>query len=149
MAGKEDKIIPDNILNIFGESIVGELVKELKNLGKDASGKLINSLDYRLQDVGGEVNLFILSEDYLEWVDKGRKPGSYPPISEISKWASLKGIPQTAVFPISYNIFKFGIRPTNVIEKSIDNVFNSNIFREFENKIGDNIEEEIIKKLNI
>ncbi len=44
---------------------------------------------------------------------KGRKPGTYPPIKEIAKWCRLKGIDDSAKWPIARSIFKFGIAPTN------------------------------------
>lgn len=103
----------------YGDNIIELLIKELRAAGKDNSGRLIKSLKEQVQTVAGKITIKISGEDYLLYVDEGRKPGSYPPISEISKWANLNGIPKTAVFAIAKSIFKFGIKPTNVIKKTI------------------------------
>jgi hypothetical protein len=62
--------------------------------------------------------LVLLVNDYLTWVDRGRKPGTYPPIQAIQRWVAIKGIPKEAAWAIRRNIFKFGIKPTRVIAKT-------------------------------
>lgn len=104
----------------FGNDFVKVLTKELISSSKSATGNLIKSLSPDLKTIGDKINIIINGEDYLQYVDQGRKPGSYPPISVISKWATIKGISQDAVFPIARKIFKFGIKPTNVIEKTLN-----------------------------
>lgn len=142
-------LIKEENLRLFGNSYVKELINQLRLAGKDASGSLIRSIDYRLERDMNDIKLFIEAEDYLEYVDSGRRPGSYPPISEISKWASIKGIPQSVVFGIARNIFKFGIEPTNVIGKTNDNILNNNIVDKLRDDMVENIEdyiENMIKK---
>lgn len=107
------------LLDRFGRQYVSTLVGFLKKHNKSASGALINSIDYRLQETANEIKLVIESNDYLKYVDEGRKKGTYPNIQAIKNWATLKGIPQTAVFPIARSIFQFGIQPTNVISDSL------------------------------
>lgn len=116
MANK--KIIDEKTAKMFGQDYVKILIALLKKNGKNASSALINSIDYRLQEQANQINIVILANDYLTYVDQGRKPGTYPPIQAIAKWAQLKGIASEAVFPIARNIFKFGIKPTNVIQKT-------------------------------
>ena len=94
-----------------------KLNKTFKNLlkdnllkhGKKATGNLIKSIDSELR-LEQDTMIFELSaEDYLVYVDQGRKPGKYPNINAISKWATIKGIPQSAVFPIARKIKEEGI----------------------------------------
>lgn len=148
------EIVSDKVSKRFGDDYIKEIVKALRAAGKDGSGRLIKSLDYRLKDTANQVNILIEGEDYLTYVDEGRKRGSFPPLKELSKWARLKGIKQEAVFPIAKNIYKFGIKPTNVIDKATNKVLNGNSFNEFEkgiandieNRIFNNIQEEVKKK---
>ncbi|EFX61756.1 hypothetical protein DAPPUDRAFT_271961, partial [Daphnia pulex] len=101
------------VMDKYGQDVVKELAAQLLRAGKRASGKLINSLNYDLREIADEIQLRILAEDYLTFVDEGRKAGKWPNISAIEKWVRIKGIPQTAVFPIAKSIYRFGIRPTN------------------------------------
>lgn len=116
---KDELIFDNKHLQRFGKQYVGTLVGFLKKYNKSASNALINSIDYRLQEEANEIKLIIEANDYLTYVDAGRKPGKFPPIQAIEKWTKLKGIPQSAAFPIAKSIFKFGIEPTNVIEDSL------------------------------
>ena len=116
-----DKIIDTKLANEFGKDYVKVLVSLLKNnrpYAKVASGSLVNSVNYRLQDTANGVNLILLANDYLKWVDQGRRPGTYPPIKAIQRWATIKGIPKEAAWAIRTNIYKFGIKPTRVLAKT-------------------------------
>lgn len=123
----------------FGKLWVKELTALLIRYKKDATGNLINSLDYRIKEDADGITLLLESEDYLQWVDKGRRPGSFPPIKPIAEWARVKGIDEKAVFPIARKIFKFGIKPTNVLDKTEEKVLNN--LTELENELANNIEE--------
>jgi hypothetical protein len=116
-----DKLIDKKLANEFGKDYVKVMVSLLKNnrpYAKVASGSLVNSINYRLQETANGVNLVLLVNDYLTWVDRGRKPGTYPPIQAIQRWVAIKGIPKEAAWAIRRNIFKFGIKPTRVIAKT-------------------------------
>ena len=122
-------ILSSQLLNQFGKDYVNVLVYLLKNntvpsraglpaYPKVASGRLINSIDYRLKETAQGIQFQLLAESYLEYVDKGRKPGTYPPISAIRNWARIKGLPKGAEYGIQKNIYKFGIKPTNVLRRA-------------------------------
>jgi len=141
------QLFDTSLLKQFGKDYVKILTIMLKRAGKSASGALINSLDFRLKREAKEILIILESNDYLEWVDKGRKPGSWPPVDAIRKWVSLKGIPQTAVYPIGKKIFDFGIEPTNVIDKTIKEIQTSNNFRKrYEDEMIENVEEIIFNQ---
>lgn len=143
-----NEFVSDKASKRFGNDYIKIIIQELKKVGKNSSGKLINSFDERIQSQAKGVNIAIHSEDYLTYVDEGRKAGSYPNISAISKWASLKGISQSAVFPIAKNIYKFGIKPTNVIDKANNKFMNSRAIGFLEDDIVDNVEEMIVTDFN-
>jgi hypothetical protein len=142
-----NKIIPSNLQKQFGNDFIKILIKYLMANKKKSSGDLINSLSPKLQDTAAKIQIQIESMDYLNYVDKGRKKGSYAPIKSLLKWASMKGLSDGAAFAVQQKIFKFGIKPTNVINKAIFEFENG-----FENKYGSeiikDIEEIITKELN-
>ena len=122
-------ILDSKLLNQFGKDYVKVLVSLLKNntipsrpglpaYPKVATGRLINSIDYRLRETAEGIQIQLLSENYLQYVDKGRKPGTYPPIAPLLRWARVKGLPEGAAYGAQKNIYKFGIKPTNVIRRA-------------------------------
>lgn len=118
------------LLKRFGEDWIKTLTKYLVQNGKRASGRLISSLDYKIEKQANEIKVIIEGEDYLKFVDQGvdgvftsygspyRFTTKMPPVSKIEQWCVIKGIPQSAAFPIAKNIFKFGIEPTYVIDST-------------------------------
>lgn len=119
------------IIDFVAQQIIDEIKKNLIKEDKIATGKLIKSLDYRtLRTVEGWT-IQILGEKYLEFVDKGRKPGKQPPIGPILKWIQAKPIKfvgktdKQMAFIIARSIGKKGIVPTNVINKSIKKVLDN------------------------
>lgn len=103
---KEFISIADNYIKV--------LTNELSRLGKKSTGLLIRSLKSNIIENTKEIKIQIISEDYLDYIDKGRKPGSYPPIQKLKQWARIKGLREEAAWGIATNIYKFGIKPTNI-----------------------------------
>ena len=69
----------------------------------------------------------VSAEDYLKYIDQGRAPGTFPPVSAIESWIERKGIqprdmglpaPTTnqLAFLIGRSISENGIEPANVIQ---------------------------------
>ena len=109
----------------YGEKVIQILTQELINAGKDASGRLIKSLNFDIKPVGDALyQVMLTSEDYLKYVDKGRKPGSYVPIRALKEWVRYRNIPEEAVYAINNKIYRYGIKPTNVIEKTKNRINN-------------------------
>ena len=159
------KLIRKQALDEFGKLYVKTLRDELLNnkpFPKRASGDLIRSINYKLINTPEGTDIQLLAEDYLTFVDKGvsgtekkyNTPYSYrtkyPKISEIQKWVRLKGIPQEAVYPIANKIFRFGIKPTNVINKTIRFIeYRSKWKTKFEGEIADDIISMIKEQLGL
>jgi hypothetical protein len=121
----------------------------LRPYPKRATGNLIRSFNYRLQDTARGIQTQITALDYLTYVDKGRKIGTYPPIRPLLEWARVKGLPEGYAYGAQKNIFKGGIKPTNVIRKSnalFDNSRNNN--RKYEERMVNNIVKIIEKNYN-
>jgi len=129
----------------FGRDYVKILTRELLRAGKDASGRLIRSINYKLVEDAEIIKLEILAEKYLEYVDKGRKPGSYPPIKPLIEWVKIKNLPINVAYGAQQNIFKFGIKPTNIIQKVVKEFETSpTLKRKYEEEVVNSI----IKNIN-
>lgn len=137
----------ERLYKIYGEQFVKYLTVELKRAGKNASGALINSLDYRLVPIAEDIVIKIESLDYFKWVDEGRRPGKYVPLKALESWCNLRGIPKSASFAINKSIFKFGIKPTNVLNKT-DKIWADWLIKRFETDLVPIIETDIIKEFN-
>jgi hypothetical protein len=110
------------LLTKYGDSILKEMITRLTsnavrgtsfNSPGVASGALKNSLHYNIKENLNSLELSFSMLDYGVYVDKGRKPGKQPPLKGIKEWCKIKGIPETAAFPIARNIGRFGIPATN------------------------------------
>ena len=129
------------VLNEFGKDYVKILIRLLKKEGKVASSALINSISYKLKEQAGLIQYQLIANDYLQYVDEGRKPGSYPPIRAIADWVRVKGISKDAIFPIARSIFKFGIKPTHVLKKTLTEIQTSPTLRnKYEETLVENME---------
>jgi hypothetical protein len=130
------------LMNEFGKDYVKILIRLLKKNGKDATGALINSISYKLRDTAGIIQYQLIANDYLQYVDEGRKRGSYPPMRAISDWVRVKGISKDTVFPIMRSIYKFGIEPTNVLKDTMKEIQTSPTLQK---KYEDTLEEQLEK----
>lgn len=112
----------ESLSDEYGEMLVDALKKNLADLNKYATGDLVDSMYYETKTADGKAIIQLSANHYLRFVDKGRAPGKFPPISAISKWASIRGISQRAVFPIARKIAEKGIPATGVVNKTIQEV---------------------------
>jgi hypothetical protein len=149
------KLIKKQAMDEFGKLWVKTLREQLittQPFPKRATGKLYNSVQYRVTQRENDWTLTLLSEDYMKFVDKGvsgtqrryNTPYSYktkkPPISVIKQWTRVKGLPEQAAYPIQNKIFRFGLKPTNVINKSIREIeYRSKWINKFEEGITNEI----------
>lgn len=135
-----------NKMRIFGKEYVKILTEELVRANKVASGKLLNSVAYELKEEAQGILFIIKAEPYIKWVDEGRKPGGkYVPIQPLIQWARIKGLPEEAAWGIRKNIWKFGIRPTNILEKTERRMINN---PKILNEISEEVSNQFIKMIN-
>jgi hypothetical protein len=125
----------DKAFNDLGEDLVKTLVKNLLQANKRATGNLIRSVDYRVVEKANGFLVELLAADYLTNVDEGRRAGAkQPPMKALDKWVVARKIaprdskgkflPREQVkFLVARSIAKNGIKPTNVIKKTIDEVY--------------------------
>lgn len=112
MEAKFDNLI--KLLNKIGEEARDSYKEKLKKGDAIASGKLYNSVNYRVVSTGTGVRLEFTLLDYWIHVEEGRKAGGkMPPISSIRSWMVTRGIPETpgGAYRIARAISKRGIKP--------------------------------------
>jgi hypothetical protein len=137
-----EQIIDKGGLDAVGKLAVKLLIEEITKA--KGSTRIVNQIDYRLQDAA---QIIIEAPQYLEFIDKGRKPGKMPPVQAIANWAQVKGINPKWAWPISVNIMKFGIKPTNVIQKTVNRI-ETELTQEIETSIATYVEEQITNNIN-
>lgn len=99
----------EKFVRTYARQVVSEIKNRLEGHGKIASSRLHRSIRYTYTGL----TLKFLMAPYGVYVDKGRRPGKMPPLDAIRKWCRIKGIEETAAFPIARKIGEEGIRPTN------------------------------------
>jgi hypothetical protein len=144
---------------------------------KIASGQLYDSIDYDVEYATDGTPMGILYyADYFKYVNRGTKPnekyakgrgngGTSPFIQSLLKWISIRGInatnengiaipPLSLAFAIRQNIFRYGIRETNIYNKALDDF--ENIFDDFPNNLPEDLRmqaeqlfEEVAEDINI
>jgi hypothetical protein len=127
----------DKAFDGLGKDLVKTLVKNLLSANKKATGNLIRSIDYKVVEKANGFIVELLAADYLTNVDEGRKAGSkQPPTKSLDRWVIARGIAprdkkgkfisrESVKFLIARSIAKNGIKPTNVINKTINEVYNN------------------------
>jgi hypothetical protein len=122
----------------FAKEIVKELKSQLKSEGKKATGELIQSIDYKLVEASGGIELDILAASYLKWVDAGRKKGAKQiPGPALVKWAKIRGFKpnpkkgyktiEEVGWAISRKIQTTGIKATNVLDNTKKAIFSNKV----------------------
>jgi hypothetical protein len=82
---------------------------------------LFNELSYNIDDI--EV-ITLLVNDYIQYIESGRKSGTYPPPHVIAEWCQRKGLPSDngTVYLICRSIYENGI-PARPIFEGADGVW--------------------------
>lgn len=138
------------------------LAQELIAQGHQATGDLIKSFYEHVESAPDGIILQVWSNvDYGLYVDRGRKPGSYVPISVLIRWVQIKGIDvkwnmsaKSAAFAINGAIKKHGIptpgslqysstgKRTDFIQAALDR-----LLPDFYNEVSKILEEELEKAM--
>lgn len=117
-----------NAMNQVGQLLVDEIKAQIKLRNKVASGDLLNSIRYKLTNDNNKLEIDILGEPYLVFVDQGRRPGKRMiPTQKIEQWIGAKGLAikgskKSMAFAIAKSIQLKGINPTNIIQRALSNI---------------------------
>ena len=79
--------IPDEAIVQTMQGVIDNYLKpKFIELGMNATGQWLNSLEARAVNGNGE----IWGMDYTYWLANGRKPGTMPPVSALIPWVNAK-----------------------------------------------------------
>lgn len=133
-----DRLISNEVLSEFLATLdeyakkAEELYKrKLTDKGINASYKLLNSVETVVRRNDDEFIVTINLEDYWIYVENGRGPGRFPPVSKILEWIRVKSITpysdsrgrlpteEQLAFLIARKIAEQGTEPKRVLAETI------------------------------
>ena len=149
----EQLILSPELTKAIGEELKKNLIQELRRTKAIASGDLINSLNIDIEKTPDGAIISLGGNEYITFIEKGRKPGKYAPIKALEKWVMAKGLATdekkvTALaFAINNKIKKKGIKARPVLEnaysdglpmynKIIDEVLNKDLDKFLQDKLN-------------
>lgn len=120
---------------------LNEYAMEVRNLYQDklithdriASGKLLNSVEYRVDYNGTEYSVKLILEDYWVYIEEGTKP-HFPPINKILEWVQIKPViprpdkegkiptPKQLAFLIARKISEVGTKGSFDLDEAIEEI---------------------------
>lgn len=123
-------------LDTFIIDLANTYKRSLIRDGKQASGNLVNSIKpLTIEYANSKMSASISVADYWKYVEKGRKPGKFPPVDAILSWIRIKPVlprPMNGLkapsenqlaFLIGRKIARDGIKAGNQFEESLDLVW--------------------------
>lgn len=144
------------VLQEYGNEVQELYKQKLANDDATASGELINSVKYIYEQNGNSYSVSLSLKEYWKYVEYGRKAGGkFPPAQAIRKWIEIKPILPRPLkngklptlnqltFLISRKIAEQGIRPRNILEKTLEE-----INKEYDNKISEALTIDLSNSLN-
>jgi hypothetical protein len=123
---------------------------------KVASGTLARSVEVVTKQNNNITELQVLMAEYGQWVQSGRLRGKgFVPVGSLMKWIKQRGLKgrdkkgrfmtdKSFAYAIQKNINKFGIRPANFLDISMEKVMNDPRITEL---LGDAAYEELINTI--
>ena len=109
----------------LAEELKKNLIAELRRTKSIATGNLLNSIQFDVKSTSNGLYVTMMSNEYIVYVDKGRRPGKYAPVKALEKWVRAKGLASgkkevtSLAFAINNKIKKEGIRPKRVVETAL------------------------------
>lgn len=79
-------------LSAYGGALTTKLKESLVRRNNIAFGKLINSIETKVEDYGSEIDLVVRMKNYGWFINKNYKPSKMPPVDLILAWMDRKGI---------------------------------------------------------
>ena len=146
-----------NKLSEIGIEVKDKYKSKLKGEGVYATGKLYDSVNYKLTVKENVVELYFTALDYWINIEEGRQPNSkMPPVDVIKKWMIVRGIPDKSglAFVIARSIAKKGIKPnpflrqTKIEIKELEPQIKLALEQDLKEFVDENIKNKIKLELN-
>ena len=119
-------------LNKYGAAVCEAYRKELRDMGKDASGLLSQSVRYTVDHGNAMYRVDLSLQEYWKYVEYGRRPLSrFPPLDKILEWIKVKPVvprpfdngklptEKQLAFLIGRKIAEDGIKPTPALDTAV------------------------------
>lgn len=120
------------VLNRYGEL----LAVRYKSYVPEASGKLVQSVDYEVKVDGDSYIVGLNLEEYWYYVENGRKAGKFPPVGNIMRWIKMKPVlprplkngklptEKQLAFLIGRKIAEEGTQGQHIMDRTVEEVNN-------------------------
>lgn len=130
---------------VIDNDSIGMNKKSRKNTLKDSL--LMRDVDSRVSfgSNGDNVVIEVLFNNYIDYIEKGRRPGKMPPVNALKEWAQSRGIPTDngTLYAIANAIKRDGIEGRPILATLEQRIEDS-----FENDWADKLFDAMISELN-
>ena len=133
------KAFTEDIMNITADIMASSMLVNDK-VGRNTIAPDSNIFKEMYAKASGNIVIQLLLNDYVQYIESGRKAGSkFPPIQPIVQWAKKRGIKtdNSTIFLIRRAIAEDGIKPRpfmykvlETIDKKWDGEWSSELFQE-------------------
>ena len=133
------KAFAEDVMNITADIMASSMLVNDK-VGRNTIAPNSDIFKQMYAKASGNIVIQLLLNDYVQYIESGRKAGSkFPPIQPIVQWAKKRGIPtdNSTIFLIRRAIAEDGIRPRpfmykvlETIDKKWDGEWSSELFNE-------------------
>ena len=133
------KVFAEDVMNITADIMASSVMVNNK-VGRNTIAPDSNLFKEMYAKASGNIVIELLLNDYVQYIESGRKAGSkFPPLEPIVQWAKKRGIKtdNSTMFLIRRAIAEDGIKPRpfmykvlNTIDKKWDGEWSSELFQE-------------------
>ena len=133
------KAFAEDVMNITAYIMASNIMVNNK-VGRNTIAPDSNIFKEMYAKASGNIVIELLLNDYVQYIERGRKAGSkFPPLEPIVQWAKKRGIKtdNSTMFLIRRAIAEDGIKPRpfmykvlNTIDKKWDGEWSSELFNE-------------------
>ena len=133
------KSFAEDVMNLTADIMASSMLVNDK-VGRNTIAPNSDIYKEMYAKASGNIVIQLLLNDYVQYIESGRKAGSkFPPIQPIVNWAKKRGIPtdNSTIFLIRRAIAEDGIKPRpfmykvlNTIDKKWDGEWSSELFNE-------------------
>lgn len=139
------KAFAEDVMNITADIMSSNIMVNKKGINTIApDSKIFKEMKAK---ASGNIVIELLLNDYVQYIESGRKAGSkFPPLEPIVQWAKKRGIKtdNSTMFLIRRAIAEDGIKPRpfmykvfETIDKKWDGEWSSELFQELTNIIDE------------
>ena len=119
------KAFAEDVMNITADIMASSMLVNDK-VGRNTIAPDSKIFKEMYAKASGNIVIQLLLNDYVQYIESGRKAGSkFPPIQPIVQWAKKRNIPtdNSTIFLIRRAIAEDGIRPRPFMYKVLDTIY--------------------------